>query len=69
MSQIREASTQVRDMVFVNARGRVMSRVAMGAWAETGDVELPRGDLASVLRAAVTDEVEFEFGNTVSALD
>jgi hypothetical protein len=46
-----------------------MSRVAMGAWAETGDVELPRGDLASVLRAAVTDEVEFEFGNTVSALD
>ncbi|MDT5328839.1 MAG: hypothetical protein QOF31_136 [Mycobacterium sp.] len=69
MSQIREASTQVRDMVFVNARGPVMSRVAMGAWAETGDVELPRGDLASVLRAAVTDEVEFEFGNTVSALD
>jgi 2-polyprenyl-6-methoxyphenol hydroxylase-like FAD-dependent oxidoreductase len=69
MSQIREASTQVRDMVFVNARGPVMSRVAMGAWAETGDVELPRGDLASVLRAAVPDEVEFEFGNTVSALD
>jgi 2-polyprenyl-6-methoxyphenol hydroxylase-like FAD-dependent oxidoreductase len=69
MSQIREASTQVRDMVFVNARGPVMSRVAVGAWAETGDVELPRGDLASVLRAAVPDEVEFEFGNTVSALD
>jgi 2-polyprenyl-6-methoxyphenol hydroxylase-like FAD-dependent oxidoreductase len=69
MAQIREASTQVRDMVFVNARGRVMSRVDMRAWGEPGDVELPRGDLAAILRAAVPDEVEFEFGNTVTALD
>jgi 2-polyprenyl-6-methoxyphenol hydroxylase-like FAD-dependent oxidoreductase len=30
-AQIRESSTQVRDMVFVNARGRVMSRVDMRA--------------------------------------
>ena len=69
MAQIREASTQVRDMVFVNARGRVMSRVDMRAWGEPGDVELPRGDLAAILRTAVPDEVEFEFGNTVTALD
>jgi 2-polyprenyl-6-methoxyphenol hydroxylase-like FAD-dependent oxidoreductase len=68
-AQIRESSTQVRDMVFVNARGRVMSRVDMRAWGEPGDVELPRGDLAAILRAAVSDEVEFEFGNTVTALD
>jgi 2-polyprenyl-6-methoxyphenol hydroxylase-like FAD-dependent oxidoreductase len=68
MSQIREASTQVRDMVFVNSRGRVVSRVAMNAWAEPGDIELPRGDLAAILRAAVPDDMEFEFGNTVSAL-
>ena len=46
-----------------------MSRVAISAWAEPGDVELPRGDLAAVLRAAVPDEVEFEFDNTVSSLD
>jgi 2-polyprenyl-6-methoxyphenol hydroxylase-like FAD-dependent oxidoreductase len=69
MAQIREASTQVRDMAFVNARGRVMSRVDMRAWGDPGDVELPRGDLAAILRAAVPDEVEFEFGNTVNALD
>jgi 2-polyprenyl-6-methoxyphenol hydroxylase-like FAD-dependent oxidoreductase len=68
MSQIRETSTQVRDMVFVNSRGRLVSRVAMSAWAEPGDIELPRGDLAAILRAAVPDDVEFEFGNTVSAL-
>jgi 2-polyprenyl-6-methoxyphenol hydroxylase-like FAD-dependent oxidoreductase len=30
---------------------------------------LPRGDLAAILRAAVPDEVQFEFGNTVTALD
>ena len=69
MAQIRESSTQVRDMVFVNARGRVMSRVDVRAWGEPGDVELPRGDLAAILRTAVPDEVEFEFGNTVTALD
>jgi 2-polyprenyl-6-methoxyphenol hydroxylase-like FAD-dependent oxidoreductase len=69
MAQIREASTRVSDMVFVNARGRVMSRVDMRAWGEPGGVELPRGDLAAILRAAVPDDVEFEFGNTVTALD
>ena len=69
MAQIREADTCVRDMVFVNARGRVVSRVDMRTFAEPGDVELPRGDLAAILRAAVPDEVEFEFGNAVTALD
>ena len=42
MAQIREADTSVRDMVFLNGRGRVMSRVDMRTtWAEPGDVELP----------------------------
>jgi 2-polyprenyl-6-methoxyphenol hydroxylase-like FAD-dependent oxidoreductase len=68
MTQIREADTGVRDMVFVNAGGRVMSRVAMRAFADPGDVELPRGDLAAVLRAVVPDEVAFQFGNSVKAL-
>ncbi len=70
MPQIREASTRVRNMVLVNARGRVMGRVDMRALGEPGDVELPRGDLAAILRAGVPDDdVEFEFGNTVTALD
>jgi 2-polyprenyl-6-methoxyphenol hydroxylase-like FAD-dependent oxidoreductase len=69
MERIGEAGTGVREMVFVNARGRVVSRVDMGTtWAEPGDVELPRGDLAAILRDAVPDEVAFEFGNTVTAL-
>jgi 2-polyprenyl-6-methoxyphenol hydroxylase-like FAD-dependent oxidoreductase len=70
MAQIREADTGVRDMVFLNSRGRVVSRVDMRTtWAEPGDVELARGELAAILRDAVPDEVEFEFGNAVTALD
>ena len=38
-------------------------------WAEPGDVELSRGDLAAILRDAVPDEVEIQFGNTVSSLE
>ena len=69
MTHIRDADTDVRDMVFVNARGKVVSRVDMRTtWAEPGDVELPRGDLASILREAVPDDVEFQFGNEVTAL-
>jgi 2-polyprenyl-6-methoxyphenol hydroxylase-like FAD-dependent oxidoreductase len=69
MQRIREAGTGVREMVFVNARGRGVSRVDMSTtWAEPGDVELARGDLAAILRDAVPDDVAFEFGNTVTVL-
>jgi 2-polyprenyl-6-methoxyphenol hydroxylase-like FAD-dependent oxidoreductase len=69
MARIRAADTRVRDMVFVNARGRVISRVNMRTtWAESGDVELSRGELAAILRDAVSDEVEFQFDNSVQAL-
>ncbi len=69
MARIREADTDVRDMVVVNSRGHVLSRVNMrNTWADAGDVELSRGELATILRDAVPDEVEFEFGNSVTAL-
>jgi 2-polyprenyl-6-methoxyphenol hydroxylase-like FAD-dependent oxidoreductase len=69
MAQIRAADTRVRDLVFVNSRGRVVSRVNMWTtWAESGDVELSRGELAAILRDAVPGEVEFQFGNSVTAL-
>jgi 2-polyprenyl-6-methoxyphenol hydroxylase-like FAD-dependent oxidoreductase len=69
MAQIRAADTRVRDLVFVNSQGRVVSRVNMRTtWAESGDVELSRGELAAILRDAVPGEVEFQFGNSVTAL-
>ena len=69
MARIRDADTCVRDIVFVNARGHIVSRVDMRTtWAEPGDVELPRGQLAAILREAVPDDVEFQFGNSLKAL-
>src|SRR5262245_59169160 len=69
MAQIRDADTRVRDMVFVNARGREVSRLDMrAAWAGARDVELSRGDLAAILRDAVPNEVETQYGNAVAAL-
>jgi len=70
MARIRAADTCVRAMVFVNSRGHVVSRVDMrNTWAEHGDVELSRGELAAILRDAVPDDVEFQFGNSVTALN
>jgi 2-polyprenyl-6-methoxyphenol hydroxylase-like FAD-dependent oxidoreductase len=70
MARIREADTGVHDMVFVNGRGRVVSRVDMRTtWAEPGDVELARGELATILRDAVQDDVTFLFDDWVTALD
>jgi 2-polyprenyl-6-methoxyphenol hydroxylase-like FAD-dependent oxidoreductase len=69
MAQIRAADTRVRDMVIVNSRGRAVSRINMRtAWADGGDVELPRGELAAILRGAVPDDVEIQFGNSVTKL-
>lgn len=68
-ARIRDAQTRVRDMVFVNSRGRAVSRVNVRTtWAEPGDVELPRGDLAAILRDAVPDAVDVQYGNSVQAL-
>jgi 2-polyprenyl-6-methoxyphenol hydroxylase-like FAD-dependent oxidoreductase len=70
MTRIREADTRVHNMVFVNARGRVVGRVNVrSTWADAGDVELSRGELAAILRDAVPDDVQFEYGNTVTALE
>jgi len=70
MARIRDCDTCVRQMVFVNPRGRAVSRVDMrNTWAEPGEVELSRGELAAILRDAVPDDVEFEYGNTVTALE
>jgi 2-polyprenyl-6-methoxyphenol hydroxylase-like FAD-dependent oxidoreductase len=69
MARIREADTCVRNMVFVNSRGRVVGRVDMrNTWAQSGDVELSRGALAAILRGAMPDDVDCQFGNSVTAL-
>ena len=69
MARIRAADTGVHEMVVVNSRGNVVTHFDMRlAWTDSGDVELPRGELATILREAVPDEVDFQFGNSVQAL-
>lgn len=70
MGALRDCATGVRDMVLVNGRGRVVGRVDMtAAWAERADVELPRADLARVLREAAAADTTIRFGDWVTALD
>jgi 2-polyprenyl-6-methoxyphenol hydroxylase-like FAD-dependent oxidoreductase len=71
MPRIRDAGTHVTDMSFVNATGRRVGRVNMRALqraAGSREVELPRGDLASILYQASRDHAEFLFDDSIVAL-
>jgi 2-polyprenyl-6-methoxyphenol hydroxylase-like FAD-dependent oxidoreductase len=72
MPRLREAGTDVAGMSFVNPAGSRVGRVNMRALrlaAGSGEVELPRGDLASILYEASRDHAEFLFGDSIVALD
>jgi 2-polyprenyl-6-methoxyphenol hydroxylase-like FAD-dependent oxidoreductase len=71
MPRIRDAGTHVTDMSFVNATGRRVGRVNMRALQQAAgsrEVELPRGDLASILSRASRDHAEFWFDDAIVAL-
>jgi 2-polyprenyl-6-methoxyphenol hydroxylase-like FAD-dependent oxidoreductase len=68
---LREAATEVSEMVFVNTAGRRTGRINIGAIQRAGrsrDIELPRGDLAGILYEASRDDAEFLFHDSVSAI-
>src|ERR687888_2341263 len=68
-ARLRAADTGVRHMVFVDERGHVDARIDMrSTWFEPDHVELPRGDLATILLGAVPEDVEMLFGNSIAAL-
>src|SRR5262245_25832379 len=72
MPRIRRAGTDVIATSFVNANGKRVGRVNMRALQSasgSGDVELPRGDLASILYQASRDHAEFVFHDAIVALD
>jgi 2-polyprenyl-6-methoxyphenol hydroxylase-like FAD-dependent oxidoreductase len=72
MPRIREASTEVIGMRFVNGEGRQVGRVNMRALqraAGSREVELPRGDLASILHDASRDHAEFLFDDFIVAVE
>jgi 2-polyprenyl-6-methoxyphenol hydroxylase-like FAD-dependent oxidoreductase len=72
MGRIRQAGTDVTAMIFVNATGRRVGRVNLQALQQAAgsrEVELPRGDLASILYQASRDHAEFLFDDSIVALD
>jgi 2-polyprenyl-6-methoxyphenol hydroxylase-like FAD-dependent oxidoreductase len=71
MPQLRAAGTAVQVLTFRNARDREVGRVNMGLIrraAGSREVEIPRGDLATILYEAARDDAEFLFDDTVTSL-
>src|SRR6266542_3006549 len=71
MARIRDAATDVTATSFVNATGRRVGRVNLRALQQAAgsrEVELPRGDLASILSQASRHHAEFLFDDAIVAL-
>jgi 2-polyprenyl-6-methoxyphenol hydroxylase-like FAD-dependent oxidoreductase len=71
MPRLREASTSVTDLTFLNATGRRVGRINMRALQQargSREVELPRGDLAAILYQASRDCAEFLFNDSIVEL-
>lgn len=72
MARLREAATDATSVSFVGARGRRVGKLNMSAmrWtAGSREIELPRGDLASVLYRAARDGAEFVFDDSIVSMD
>ncbi|WP_372664990.1 FAD-dependent monooxygenase [Amycolatopsis kentuckyensis] len=64
-AKLREASTAVTSLKFVDDAGRRTGRVAMGG--DSG-IELPRTDLAAILHEAARQDAEFVFHDSITEL-
>jgi 2-polyprenyl-6-methoxyphenol hydroxylase-like FAD-dependent oxidoreductase len=65
--RLRAAATRATAMRLVDAAGRSRARIPMPA-TRGDEVELPRGDLATVLLDAARDATEFVWDDTITAL-
>jgi len=63
---VERARTGTGDLWYVNARGRRVAR--MPAEQTGGDLEVLRGDLVHILYEATKDDVEYLFGDSVTAI-
>lgn len=72
LPQLRAAHVDTHRITFLNPDGSLITSVrpeAMTGGVEGRDLEVRRGDLAQVLYAAVRDDVEFRFNDTIATLD
>ncbi|MFE0100688.1 FAD-dependent monooxygenase [Streptomyces sp. NPDC059009] len=72
LPRLRDAHIEVRRLTFLEGDGGMVA--SLGPHSVTGgvagqDLEVRRGDLADALYAAVRDDVEFLFGDSIDTLD
>ncbi len=71
LDDVRKASTDLREILFVDGKNETLASMDanFGAGAgEAGDVELLRDDLAQILYAATRDTVAYRFGDSIASL-
>ncbi|GIG70378.1 FAD-dependent monooxygenase [Phytomonospora endophytica] len=71
MRRLREAATDVDGLRLLGPSGRPAGYVDMRAFqgaSGSREVEIPRGDLASVLYEAGRDDAEYVFGDSIASL-
>jgi len=69
--RLREASTRISGLSFLDREGRRSAHVDLEALRRSiapQDIELPRGDLATILHEASRDTAEFIFGESIASL-
>lgn len=70
LSQVRAAHIATRRVTLVDSLGRRTAQVDLESLGGTGyDVELPRGQLTSLLYDATRGDVEYLFNNSISSLE
>jgi len=67
LPRLREAATSVSGIAFVTASGRRIGRLPLGR-PGSGEVEVPRADLAAIMHDAARNHAEFLFGDSITAL-
>lgn len=67
LPRLREVATQARRMRLIDAAGRTVTTIAMPA-SRGNEVEVPRGDLATVLLEAANDDAEYLFDDSITGL-
>ncbi|MFE9391242.1 FAD-dependent monooxygenase [Streptomyces sp. NPDC006784] len=72
LPRLRDAHIDLRRLAFLDGDGGQVAAIhphTVTGGVEGRDLEVPRGDLVGVLHAAVRDDVEFLFGDSVDTLD
>ncbi|MEO3856595.1 FAD-dependent monooxygenase [Acrocarpospora sp. B8E8] len=69
LPRLHEAATGATGLTFVNATGKRVGRMDMRAMQQPGEVELPRGDLASILYDTSRSHAEYLFDDSIATLD